>query len=93
MISTKQRTIALSAITIAAAIALFASALLVAAYQAYAFRGHGFGFGFGRFGGFGGFGWGGYDGGWGSNRCAWFGCGVGSGGWFPWGPPTPAFAG
>jgi hypothetical protein len=84
MISTKQRTIALSAITIAAAIALFASALLVTAYQAYAFRG---GFGFG------GFGWGGYDGGWGSNRCAWFGCGVGSGGWFPWGPPTPAFAG
>ncbi|MGB8937385.1 MAG: hypothetical protein WCC17_20020 [Candidatus Nitrosopolaris sp.] len=86
MISTKQRTIALSAIAIAATIALFASAPLVAAYQAYVFRGHGFG-------GFGWGGWGGYDGGWGSNRCAWFGCGVGSGGWFPWGPPTPSFAG
>ena len=86
MISTKRRTRALSAIAITAAIALFASAALVAIDQASAFRGHGFGFG--RFGGFA---FGGWGGGW--NRCAWFGCGVGSGGWFPWGPPTPAFAG
>jgi hypothetical protein len=75
MISTKQRTIALSTIAIAAAIALFASLPLLA----YAF--------------WGGWGWGEYGGGWGVNRCAWFGCGVGSGGWFPWGPPTPAWNG
>lgn len=73
MISTKQRTIALSTIAIAAAIALFASLPLLA----YAFWG----------------GWGEYGGGWGVNRCAWFGCGVGSGGWFPWSSPTPAFNG
>jgi hypothetical protein len=70
MISAKQRTIALCAIATAAVIVLFASAPLIATYQAHAF-------------------WGG----WGWNRCAWFGCGVGSGGWFPWGPPTPAWNG
>ena len=77
MISTKQRTIALSTIAIAAAIALFASLPLLV----YAFWG-GWGWGSGEYGG-----------GWGVNRCAWFGCGVGSGGWFPWSSPTPAFNG
>ncbi|HYA84144.1 MAG TPA: hypothetical protein VEH06_11955 [Candidatus Bathyarchaeia archaeon] len=77
MISTKQRTIALSSIGIAAAIALFASLPLLA----YAFWGP-WGWGSGEYGG-----------GWGVNRCAWFGCGVGSGGWFPWGPSTPSWNG
>ena len=49
---TKQRTIALSAIGIAAALALFASAPLLAAPQAHAFRGFGLGGGFD-----GGYGW------------------------------------
>ena len=65
MISNK-KTIAISAIAIAAVIAVFAATPFVVAHEAQAFRG---GFGFGRFGGFGfggGFfpGWGGW-GGWG----------------------------
>ena len=70
MISNK-KTIAISAIAIAAVIAVFAATPFVVAHEAQAFRGgFGFhrGFGFGRFGGFGfgGFfpGWGGW-GGWG----------------------------
>jgi hypothetical protein len=53
MISTKQRTIALSAIAIAAVIVLFASAPLIATHQAQAF--------WGGWGGWGGWGcWGGW---------------------------------
>jgi len=75
MISNK-KTIAISAIAIAAVITLFATGPLVAAHQAQAFRGH-FGFGFHRGFGFGGgffpgWGWGGGWGGWG-------GCGPGWG--------------
>jgi hypothetical protein len=75
MISNKQRTIALSTITIAALIVLFASGPLSAAHQAQAFEG---GFGFHRGLGWGGwFGWGvggvGGCGGWGGCSCG--GCG------------------
>ena len=78
MISNK-KTIAISAIAIAAVIAVFAATPFVVAHEAQAFwRGGGFGFhrgfGFGRFGGFG-FGFPGW--GWGGGCC---GCGCG-GGW------------
>jgi hypothetical protein len=67
MISNK-KTIAISAIAIAAVIAVFAATPFVVAHEAQAFRG---GWGFGRFGGWGfgypGWGWGG------------FGCGPGWG--------------
>ena len=73
MISNK-KTIAISAIAIAAVIAVFAATPFVVAHEAQAFRG---GFGFGRGFGFGGgffpgWGWGGGWGGWG-------GCGPGWG--------------
>jgi hypothetical protein len=71
MISNK-RTIAISAIAIAAVIAVFAATPFVVAHEAQAFRG-GFGFGRGFGGGFGWFpawGWG-----WGN----WGGCGPGWG--------------
>ena len=66
MISTKRRTIAMSALAIVAVLALFASAPLVATHQANAFWGRGWGGG-----------WGGWGGGWGG----WGGCG-GCGGWW-----------
>jgi len=84
MISNK-KTIAVSAIAIAAVIAVFAATPFVVAHEAQAFwrGGGGFfhrGFGFGRFGGFGfgfpGWGWGGGCGG----CCGGCGCG-GWGGW------------
>ena len=91
MISNK-KTIAISAIAIAAVIAVFAATPFVVAHQAQAFwrGGHGFGFrgGFGRFGGFGfggGFfpGWGGWGGCGGC--CGGCGCGGGwGGGWGGW---------
>ena len=73
MISNK-KTIAISAIAIAAVITLFATGPLVAAHQAQAYRGgwgggfhRGFGFGGGFFPGWGwGGGWGGCGPGWGS---------------------------
>ena len=46
MISTRQRTIAMSALAIVAVLALFASAPLVATHQASAFWGRGWGGGF-----------------------------------------------
>jgi uncharacterized membrane protein len=74
MISNK-KTIAVSAIAIAAVIAIFAVTPFVLAHEAQAFGR--FGGGFGRFGGgFGRFGgWGGGWGGWGG------GCGCCGGGW------------
>ena len=60
MISTKQRTIAISALAIVAVLALFASAPLVATHQASAFWGGGWGGGCGGWvgcGGCGGWGW------------------------------------
>jgi len=69
MISTKQRTIAISALAIVAVLALFASAPLVATHQASAFWGRGWGGG-----------WGGWGGGWGGGCGGWGGCG-GCGGW------------
>ena len=60
MFSTKQRTIALSFIAIAAAVLLFAAGPLVATHQAHAFWGGGCGWG--GCGGCGGCGWGGCDG-------------------------------
>jgi hypothetical protein len=80
MISNK-KTIAISAIAIAAVIAVFAATPFVVAHQAQAFRG---GWGFGR-----GFGWGGgffpgWGGGWGG--CGGCGCGCScGGGWGGWG--------
>src|SRR5215469_5114937 len=89
MISNK-KTIAISAIAIAAVIAVFAATPFVVAHQAQAFGGWGRGgffhrgLGFNRFGGFGlgfggfgfpGWGWGG---GWGG--CGGCGCGCGCGG-------------
>ena len=71
MISNK-KTVAISAIAIAAVIAVFAATPFVVAHEAQAFRGgFGRGFGFGGFGGgfFPGWGWGGWGGcgpGWGS---------------------------
>jgi hypothetical protein len=63
MISTKQKTIAMSALAIVAVLALFASAPLVATQQANAFwGGWGPGWGYGGSGYYGG--WGGYYGGW-----------------------------
>jgi hypothetical protein len=75
LVSTKQRTIALSILAIAAVIALSASAPLVATHQAQAFwsRG-GFGHGFGFRGGWGFPGWS-----WGGGCCG--GCGCGGWGW------------
>lgn len=75
MTPNKQRTIALSTITIAAVIVLFASGPLIVSHQAQAFHG---GFGFHRGLGWGGwFGWGvggvGGCGGWGGCSCG--GCG------------------
>jgi hypothetical protein len=73
MISNK-KTIAISAIAIAAVIAVFAATPFVVAHEAQAFRG---GFGFGR-----GFGWGGgfFPGwGWGGGWGGWGGCGPGWG--------------
>jgi hypothetical protein len=58
MISTKQRTIAMSALAIVAVLVLFASAPLVATHQANAFWGRGWGGG-----------WGGWGGGWGGCGC------------------------
>jgi hypothetical protein len=81
MISNK-KTIAISAIAIAAVIAVFAATPFVVAHEAQAFRGgwgFGRGFGFGRFGGWG-FGYPGW--GWGGGCC---GCGCGCGGWGGWG--------
>jgi len=57
MFSTKQRTIALSFIAIAAAVLLFAAGPLVATHQAHAFWGGGWGCGCGGWGGCGGCGW------------------------------------
>ncbi|MFY9869437.1 MAG: hypothetical protein WAK17_06940 [Candidatus Nitrosopolaris sp.] len=54
MISSKQRTIAISAIAIVAVLVLFASAPLITTHQAYAFWGGGCG---GGCGGCGGWGW------------------------------------
>jgi hypothetical protein len=70
MISTKQRTIALSLIAIAAVLVLFAAGPLVTTHQAHAFWG-------GGWGGCGGCGWGGCGGcGWGGcGGCGWGGCG------------------
>jgi hypothetical protein len=67
MISTKQKTIAMSALAIVAVLALFASAPLVATHQGNAFWGRGWGgwgpgWGYGGSGYYGG--WGGYYGGW-----------------------------
>jgi hypothetical protein len=61
--STKQKTMAMSALAIVAVLALFASAPLVATHQANAFRGPGWG---GYYGGWSGYygGWSGYYGGW-----------------------------
>jgi hypothetical protein len=63
----KQRTIALSVIAIAAVLVLFAAAPLVATHQAHAFwrGGWGWGGGWGGWGGCGCGGWGGPWGGWG----------------------------
>jgi hypothetical protein len=61
MISTKQKTIAMSALAILAVLALFASAPLVATHQANAFWGRGWG-GWGPGWGYGD--WDGYYGGW-----------------------------
>jgi hypothetical protein len=63
--TTKQKTIAMSALAIVAVLVLFASAPLVATHQASAFWGRGWG-GYGGYGGWGGYG--GY-GGWGG--CGW----------------------
>ena len=59
MTSTKQKTIAISALAIVAVLALFASAPLVTTHQAHAFwgRGWGWGGGCGDWGGCGGWGW------------------------------------
>jgi hypothetical protein len=67
MISTKQKTIAMSALAVVAVLTLFASAPLVATHQANAFWGSGWGgwgpgWGYGGSGYYGG--WGGYYGGW-----------------------------
>ena len=76
MISNK-KTVAISAIAIAAVIAVFAATPFVVAHEAQAFRGgFGFGRGFGRGFGFGGFG-GGFFPGWGWG--GWGGCGPGWG--------------
>jgi hypothetical protein len=63
----KQRTIALSVLAIAAVLVLFAAAPLVTTHQAHAFwgRGWGWGGGWGGWGGCGCGGWGGPWGGWG----------------------------
>jgi hypothetical protein len=89
MISNK-KTIAVSAIAIAAVIAVFAATPFVVAHEAQAFwRGGGFfhrGFGFrGGFGGFGFPGWG-WGGGWGGcgGCCGGCGCGGWGGGWGGW---------
>jgi hypothetical protein len=58
MISTRQRTIAICALAIVAALVLFASAPLVATHQANAFWGRGWGWG--GWGGWGGCGCGGW---------------------------------
>jgi hypothetical protein len=63
MITTKQKTIAMSALAIVAVLALFASAPLVATHQANAYWGRGWGGGWGP-----GWGWGG---GWGGCGCGW----------------------
>lgn len=69
MISNEQRTIALSTMSIAVVIVLFASGPIIATHQAQAFRG---GFGFHR-----GLGWGGWAVG-GVGGCGgWGGCGCG----------------
>jgi hypothetical protein len=60
----KQRTIALSVLAIAAVLVLFAAAPLVTTHQAHAFWGRGWGWG-GGWGGCGCGGWGGPWGGWG----------------------------
>jgi hypothetical protein len=64
MISTKQRTIALTAIAMAAVLVLFASGPLVSTHLAHACWGGGWGGGCGGWGGGCG-GWGGGCGGWG----------------------------
>ena len=74
MISTRQKTIALTAIAIAAVLVLFAAAPLATTHQAHAFWGRGWGWG----GGWGG--WGGWGGGWGGGCGGWGGCGCG--GWW-----------
>jgi hypothetical protein len=57
MISTKQRTIALSLIAIAAVFVLFTAGPLATTHQAHAFWGRGWGWGGGWGGGCGGWGW------------------------------------